>query len=81
MGDTGAQPEGSSRQPFLTWNETAIRLGLALFFLYLFNFYCLFDYFITFIFFFRHIHSLTEFKSHLLAIRFNNNIILKNYAK
>ena len=36
MGDTGAQPEGSSRQPFLTWNETAIRLGLALFFLYLF---------------------------------------------
>lgn len=36
MGDTGAQPEGSSRKPFLTWNETAIRLGLALFFLYLF---------------------------------------------
>lgn len=36
MGDTGAQPEGSSRKPFLTWNETAIRLGLAFFFLYLF---------------------------------------------
>lgn len=36
MGETGAQPEGSSRKPFLTWNETAIRLGLALFFLYLF---------------------------------------------
>jgi len=36
MGDTGAQPEGSSRKPFLTWNETAIRLGLALFFLYIF---------------------------------------------
>ncbi len=36
MGETGAQPEGSSRRPFLTWNETEIRLGLALFFLYLF---------------------------------------------
>jgi sodium-dependent phosphate cotransporter len=36
MGETGAQPEGSSRKPFLTWNETAIRLGLALFFLYIF---------------------------------------------
>ena len=36
MGETGAQPEGSSRQPFLAWNETAIRLGLALFFLYIF---------------------------------------------
>ena len=36
MGDTGAQPEGSSRKPFLTWNETAVRLGLTLFFLYLF---------------------------------------------
>ena len=36
MGDIGAQPEGSSRKPFLTWNETAVRLGLTLFFLYLF---------------------------------------------
>lgn len=36
MGDTGAQPEGSSRKPFLAWNETAVRLGLTLFFLYLF---------------------------------------------
>jgi len=36
MGDTGAQPEGSSRKSFLAWNETAGRLGLTLFFLYLF---------------------------------------------
>lgn len=36
MGDIGAQPEGSSRKPFLAWNETAVRLGLTLFFLYLF---------------------------------------------
>ncbi len=36
MGDTGAQPEGSSRKPFLAWNETAVRLGLTLFFLYRF---------------------------------------------
>ena len=36
MGDIGTQPEGSSRKPFLTWNETAVRLGLTLFFLYLF---------------------------------------------
>ena len=36
MGDIGAQPEGSSRKPFLTWNETAVRLGLTLFFLSLF---------------------------------------------
>ena len=36
MGDIGAQPEGSSRKPSVTWNETAVRLGLTLFFLYLF---------------------------------------------
>ncbi len=36
MGDIGAQPEGSSRKPFLQWNETAVRLGLTLFFLYIF---------------------------------------------
>ncbi len=36
MGDIGAQPEGSSRKPLLQWKETAVRLGLTLFFLYLF---------------------------------------------
>ena len=36
MEDTGAQPEGPSRKPFLGLNETAARLGLAIFFLYLF---------------------------------------------
>lgn len=36
MEDTGAQPEGPTRKPFLGLNETAARLGLAIFFLYLF---------------------------------------------
>ncbi len=36
MEDTGAQPQGPSRKPFLKLNETAARLGLAIFFLYLF---------------------------------------------
>ena len=36
MEDTGAQPEGPTRKPFLGLNETVGRLGLAIFFLYLF---------------------------------------------
>ncbi len=36
MEDTGAQPEGPTRKPFLGLNETVARLGLAIFFLYLF---------------------------------------------
>ena len=36
MGDNGAQPDTPARSPFLTWTETVARVGLALFFLYVF---------------------------------------------